>query len=52
MLSESTILEYVKDNLGWPFMHLELTDEQILEYVQKHTIKEFSYYIHKFGRFL
>jgi hypothetical protein len=45
MLSESTILEYVKDNLGWPFMHLELTDEQILEYVQKHTIKEFSYYI-------
>lgn len=45
MLSPNAVLEYIKDNLGWPFMHLELTDEQIVDYFQKHTVKEFSYYI-------
>jgi len=44
MLSLNTVLEYVKDNLGWPFMHLELEDEQITDYIEKHTVKEFSYY--------
>jgi hypothetical protein len=45
MLTDNTVLDYIKDNLAFPFMHLELTDEQILEYVKRHTIKEFSYYI-------
>jgi len=45
MLSPNIVLEYIKDNLGWPFMHLELTDEQIVDYFQKHTVKTFSYYI-------
>lgn len=45
MLSLNAVLEYVKDNLGWPFMHLELTDEQIVEYISKNTVKEYSYYI-------
>lgn len=44
MLTDDAILDYVKTNLGFPFMHLELEDEQILEYVKRHTIKEFSYY--------
>jgi hypothetical protein len=45
MLSLNTVLEYVKDNLGFPFMHLELNDEQITDYIEKHTVKEFSYYV-------
>jgi len=45
MLNKSEVLEYVKSNLGFPFMHLELEDEQILEYITKNTRKTFSYYI-------
>ena len=45
MLSQSEVLEYVKDNLGWPFMHLELTDEKTVDYFIKHTLKEFGYYV-------
>ena len=29
MLNEQRVLAYVKDNLGWPFMHLELEDQKI-----------------------
>lgn len=45
MLTLNKVVDYVKDNLGWPFMHLELTDEQISEYIQKNTVSEYSYYI-------
>jgi len=45
MLNQSLVLEYVKKNLGFPFMHLEMEDEQILEYITNHTLKEFSYYV-------
>ena len=45
MLTLNKVVDYVKDNLGWPFMHLELTDEQISEYIQKNTVPEYSYYI-------
>lgn len=45
MLSQNQVLTYIKDNLGWPFMHLELEDEKIIEYTTKHTLKEFSYYV-------
>lgn len=45
MLNQSEVLEYVKDNLGWPFMFIELEDEKILEYIGKHTRKRYSYYI-------
>jgi len=38
MLNEQRVLSYVKDNLGWPFMHLELTDEKIIEYIKDNTI--------------
>lgn len=45
MLSQNQVLTYIKDNLGWPFMHLELEDEKIIEYTTEHTLKEFSYYV-------
>jgi len=45
MLNEQRVLAYVKDNLAFPFMHLELTDEQIMEYVKDYTLREFSYYV-------
>ena len=44
MLSSSTLLTYVKTSLGYPYVNLELTDEQILAHVQTFSIKEFSQY--------
>ena len=52
MLNQNQVLTYIKDNLGWPFMQLELTDEKIVEYFKEHTLKEFTYYVpqvHKIG---
>ena len=45
MLNVNEVLNYIKDNLGWPFMHLELEDDKIIEYTTEHTRKEFSYYV-------
>lgn len=45
MLNQSEVLEYIKDNLAFPFMFLELTDEKIIDYFTKHTRKTYSYYI-------
>lgn len=45
MLNQNTVLTFVKNNLGFPFMHVELTDEKIIEYFTEHTLKEFSYYV-------
>ncbi|MHA1814483.1 MAG: hypothetical protein ACTSX1_00610 [Candidatus Heimdallarchaeaceae archaeon] len=45
MLNDARVLNYVKRNLGFPFMHLEWSDEEILEYVKEETIREWSYYI-------
>ena len=44
MLNTNTVLTYIKDNLGFPFMHLELEDDKIVEYFTTHTVQEFSYY--------
>jgi hypothetical protein len=44
MLNQNMVLEYVKDNLSFPFMQLEFTDEQILDYMKKYTLREFSRY--------
>jgi hypothetical protein len=30
--------------MGFPFMHLELSDEDIIEYFTTHSLREFSYY--------
>lgn len=45
MLNQNTVLTYIKDNLGWPFMQLELEDDKIVEYTATHTLKEFGYYV-------
>jgi len=45
MLNQNEVLEYIKDNLGWPFMFLELEDNKIIDYFTKHSRKTFSYYI-------
>jgi len=45
MLDSNRVLRYIKRNLGFPHVQLELTDAQILEYVQEETIREFSYYV-------
>jgi len=44
MLNQNEVLEYIKDNLGWPFMFLELEDDKIIDYFTKHSRKTFSYY--------
>lgn len=45
MLSMNTVLDYIKDNLGWPHIQLELTDQEITEYIKRNTLKEFSYFV-------
>lgn len=45
MLNDYKVLNYVKRNLGFPFMHLEWTDQEILEYIKEETIREWSYYV-------
>lgn len=45
MLNSNRVLNYVKNNLAFPYQFVELTDEQIIEYIQTYTIPEFSYYI-------
>jgi hypothetical protein len=45
MLNQTEVLQYVKDNLGFPFMHLELEDEKIIDYFSTHTTETFGYYI-------
>ena len=44
MLNESRVLHYIKDNLGFPFQFIEFSDEQIIEYIQTYTLREFSQY--------
>jgi len=44
MLNSNKVLNYVKSNLGFPFMHLEWSDDEILSYIKDYTIAEFSHY--------
>lgn len=45
MLNQNRVLQYVKTELGFPFVQLEMEDEDILEYVTEFTLREFSYYL-------
>ena len=45
MLNDAKVLNYIKRNLGFPFMHLEWSDEDILEFVKEQTIRDWSYYV-------
>jgi len=44
VLTSTKVLNYVKDNLAFDFIQLELSDEKILDYIQKYTLNEFSQY--------
>jgi len=44
MLNQNRVLNYVKDNLGFDFMQLEITDEKILEYITTYSLRTFSEY--------
>lgn len=45
MLNQATLVDYIKRNLGFPFMHLEWSDEEIIEYTTKFSLKEWSYWV-------
>jgi len=45
MLNDAKVLKYIKRNLGFPFMHLEWNDDEILDYVKSDTIRDWSYYV-------
>ena len=44
MLNQTEVLRYIKDNLAFPYQHIEWDDEKIIEYVDDNTRKEFGYY--------
>jgi len=44
MLSQNRVLNYVKDNLGFDFMTLELSDDKIVDYITTYTLRTFSEY--------
>ncbi|GIU69209.1 MAG: hypothetical protein KatS3mg002_0445 [Candidatus Woesearchaeota archaeon] len=45
MLTPARVLEYVKTQLGYPFVQIELDDEKIIQYLSTYTLRELSYYI-------
>lgn len=45
MLNQNRVLNYIKDNLAFPFMHLEWDDDKIIEYFTTNSLREFSYYL-------
>jgi len=45
MQNWNNVLSYIKSHLGAPVNELELTDEQIIRYIQEHTLVEFSNYV-------
>jgi len=45
MFNTSRVLDYVKSSLGFPFVQIELTDEQIMDYIKTYTLREFSQYV-------
>ena len=45
MLNHSRVLDYIKTNLGFPYVKVELDDDKIIEYLTNHTLREFSKYV-------
>lgn len=45
MLNHSRVLGYIKDFMGFPHVHIELTDEQIIQRFVTYTLREFSEYV-------
>lgn len=45
MLDQSRVLQYIKQNLGFPFNPIEMEDPEILDYNINYTLREFSHFI-------
>jgi len=45
MLNQSRVLDYIKDNLGFPFQQLEFEDDNIVNYFSVYSLREFSSYV-------
>lgn len=45
MLNTSRVLRYIKTHLGFNFQKLELSDQEIVDYISEFTIRTFSKYI-------
>lgn len=45
MISADLVLDYVKMNLGVPLVTMEITDEDLISYYEKHVLPEFSKYV-------
>ena len=45
MITEADILDYIKENLGFPITTIEKNDTEILDYIKRHVLKEFSKYV-------
>jgi len=45
MLNHSRVLGYIKDFLGFPHVHIELDDKQIIQRFVTYTLREFSEYV-------
>lgn len=44
MLNQSRVLNYIKTNIGFPWQFIEMTDAEILSYVQEYTLRTFGHY--------
>jgi len=45
MLNTNRVLHFIKGELGFANMQLELEDDEILEHVVEYTLREFSFYV-------
>ena len=45
MLNDNLVLDYIKENLSFPFQKLEIDDDKILDYTKRFTLRKFSYYV-------
>jgi len=45
MLTPTRVLEYIKTQLGHPFVNIELDDDKISDYISEYTLREISLYI-------
>ena len=44
MLNQNRVLNYVKTELGFPYVQIEMDDDAILNHVTEYSLREFSYY--------
>ncbi len=45
MLNQNKVLKYVKTHLGFPFVQVEMEDDDILDHIKDFTLQEWTYYL-------